>query len=176
MFPVGAYVVYQRRGVCQVEEISSRTFPHGDPAQHLYYTLRPLFAPGDETIYLPVESAGCLREVISAEEASACLEKLRQLQPDLFRSPRTHQLAAHYQELAGGSLDQQLALLKECSLKQAEARARHRRLGQVDERFLHLAQDLVYSELAVALCRTPGELQQQVEAELTAPAPAAAPL
>ena len=44
-----------------------------------------------------------------------------------------------------------LYLLKECYLKQEQAREHKKKLGLVDQRYLRLAERLVYGEFSVAL-------------------------
>ena len=166
MFPVGSYVVYQRQGVCRVEEIGSRFFPRSGQPRQLYYTLSPVFQTGSETIYVPVDGPAYLRPIMTGEEAAACLDALDRLEPDLFSTSKVHLLAAHYQELASGSLEDLLMLLKECTVKQAQAEDRKRHLGQVDERYLRLAERLVYGELAVVLHTSPQEVREQVHSRL----------
>ncbi len=149
---MGEYIICGKNGVCRVERIFNRANGSGRQPT-AYYQLAAVFETGDEKIFLPVEnSAVQLRRVITGEEAAHYLEQLPGMHPQPVYSHRQAPLVEHYQQLSdSASPDKMLYLLKECYLKQEQAREHKKKLGLVDQRYLRLAERLVYGEFSVAL-------------------------
>lgn len=161
MYAVGTPVLYRRMGVCQVESIGSPPFQKD--SDRCYYKLRALFSSSGERIYIPVDAAAALRPLIGHGEASGYLQRLPHLKPQLFRSKRPADLAAHYQGvLASCEPEKCLLLLKEIYLKQRELFAHSKKLGQVDCKYLKVVERLVCEEFAVALDTTPDSMKSRL--------------
>ena len=62
MFRVGQYVVCGNKGVCTIEDITTLDISGVDKAK-LYYILKPQYITAS-TVYVPVENASSLREVL----------------------------------------------------------------------------------------------------------------
>ena len=77
-FAKGERVVCGSRAVCRVNDVGP--LPFGAPSRD-YYTLRPIFERGCETIYAPVGCGVSMRRVMSREEAERCLESAGSVSP-----------------------------------------------------------------------------------------------
>lgn len=161
MFQTGSYVTYGKRGVCRIEETGCY-FKETMHDSREYYKMKPVFSAGD-TVYIPVENQISIRRILTSEEARECIEEIPRIQPEIFRCRQQTRLAAHYQEMVS-SCDPRilLAVIKECYIKKKEAEESHKKLGQVDARFMKCAEDLTYGELAVALDTTPDQVKRFV--------------
>lgn len=161
MYTVGTSVLYGRTGVCRIEGIGTPPFQKSDGQS--YYTLRSVFSTSGELIYIPVDTAVAMRPLIDGVQAAAYLELLPQLKPQAFSSRKPAELSAHYQEmLASCDLTDCLLLIKEIYLKQRELK----KLGQVDARYLKIAERLVCEEFAVALDADPDSIKRRLYAVL----------
>ncbi len=161
MFQTGSYVTYGKRGVCKIEETGCY-FKESMHDSREYYKMRPVFSKGD-TVYIPVDNQIPIRRILTSDEARECIEEIPQIQPEIFRCRQQTRLAAHYQEMVNTcDLRVLLAVIKECYIKKKEAEEGHRKLGQVDSRFMKCAEDLTYGELAVALDTTPDQVKHFV--------------
>ena len=150
MYEIGTSILYGRTGVCQIEDIGSPPSQKQDK-QH-YYKLRAVFSTSGELIYIPVDSTVSMRPLIDSGKASGYLELVPRLEPKAFSSRKPAELSAHYQEvLASGQPEDCLLLIKEIYLKEKELTAHNKKLGQVDARYLKIAERLVCEEFAVAL-------------------------
>lgn len=166
VYPVGASVLYGRTGVCRVEGIGTPPFQKNDG--HSYYTLRPVFSTSGESIYIPVDTGVFMRPLVNSREASGCLDLIPHLKPNAFHSRRPADLIAHYQEmLASCDLKSSLLLIKEVYDKQKE----QKKLGQVDSRYLKIAERLVCEELAVVLGTGPEAIKRRLYAAMEREAP-----
>jgi len=148
MYQVGDLIVYGSTGVCTVEEISLR-----DPLKkdHLYYILRPLFQ--NCVISTPVHNDKVsMRPVISGKEAECLIDRIPSIQVEGCYDKAMWKLSAYYESiLKEHNCLQLVKLTMSIYAKKQDMEAHKRKLGAVDERFLHRAEDLLFEELSVAL-------------------------
>ncbi len=169
MFPVGSYILYGKHGICRVDGIGTpQSRGHTGP-DRLYYELSPLFADGNEKIMVPVDSSVHIREAISSDSASEYMRKIPELEPQVFYSSQPAKLNEHYQKLTD-SYDPgvYLALIKEVYIKRQRANQLHKKLSNIDQRYLTFAQKIVCAEFAVALGTSPEQIKEQIDLSLQA--------
>lgn len=165
VYAVGTSILYGRTGVCRIEGVGPAPFQKQD--KQSYYKLRAVFSNSGELIYIPVDTAVAMRPLIDGREAACYLERLSQLEPQPFPSRKPADLAAHYQEvLATGTPENCLLLIKEIYLKEKELTAHRKKLGQVDSRYLKIAERLICEEFAVALQTAPESIRKRLYSEM----------
>ena len=166
-YAIGTSILYGRTGVCKIEDIGASPCQKRDKQR--YYKLRALFSNSGELIYIPVDSAVSMRPLIDGGAASDYLKLVPQLKPQAFASRKPAALAAHYQEvLASCRPEDCLLLIKEIYLKEKELTAHNKKLGQVDARYLKIAERLVCEEFAVALDTGPDSIRKRLYAAMGA--------
>lgn len=149
MFDMGDYIIYGGEGVCVVEDIGCPNVS-GANKDRLYYTLSPLYRTG--RVFAPVDSPVFMRPVISREEAIELIRSMPKVTGELYESSNLRFLTEHYQqaiqtyECAG-----LVKLIKDVYLKRSHVNSLGKKLGQIDERYMKRAEDMLYGELAVAL-------------------------
>lgn len=164
MYAVGTYLLYGKLGVCQVEKIGAPPFQEGEEE---YYTLRSVFSTSGGLIYIPVDAAVSVRLLVGGSEASDYLDQIPELKPEAFSSRKPAELAAHYQQVLSSCGPKNcLLLIKEIYLKEKELAAHKKKLGQMDSRYLKIAERLVCEEFAVALNTKPESIKGQVYAAI----------
>ena len=165
MYQIGDLVVHGSMGVCRVEGFSQ---PNSRD-QKQFYCLSPLYQPG--VVYTPVESSKVpLRPVMTAEDASALLEKIPQIGTEVIKERTLQLLSQRYQSvLQSGDSLQLLTLILSVREKRRQAELQNRRLGMVDERFCRQAERLLFGELAVALSMPVEEVSACITARLPEP-------
>lgn len=157
MYPVGTSILYGRTGVCRVEDIGTPHFQKDDG--QTYYTLRSVFSTSGELIYVPVDTVASMRPLIGREEAVDYLGMISQLKPKSFGSKKPVELIAHYQEMLASCHPRDcLLLIKEVYWKQKSLK----KLGQVDTRYLKIAERLVCEELAAVLDTKPESIRKRL--------------
>ena len=149
MFAQGSYIVYRNLGVCRVEKIAR---PEGIAVDRNveYYTLRPL--RGDGVIYVPVDSKGRMRLVMSRPEADALLHSLPSLKAEVCRSRDRRVLQECYNaSLQSQSGEELLRLIKSITIKEKMLADKGKKLGMIDTNSRRQAQELIYGELSCVL-------------------------
>ena len=166
MFEVGSYVMYETEGVCRVADIGPYPFGEASQSGKLYYKLCPVFKKG-ETVYVSVQTKASIRQMMTADEARRFMKRCAGIKPDILRSRKPAQLTEHYKKmLLTYQPEALISLIKEGYAKKAEAEGQSKKLGQIDQHFLHSAEEIVYGELAVALGSTVDEIREYISGKI----------
>lgn len=147
MFLKGEKVVYGQTGVCIIEEICEKELIKNQ--KRLYYVLKPINQENN-TIYAPVESEKVvIRAVITKEEAEELISKI----PEIVKSK--NELSDSKEEyrncLSTHRCSDLVKLTSQIYNKRKAALENRKKLGLVDEKYMHLAESLLFGELACAL-------------------------
>ncbi len=154
MYQIGDKIVYGGEGVCLVEAVGPLDIP-GSSQERLYYTLAPLYRSG--RIYAPVDSTVCSRPVLTRTEAEALVRRIPDIEPPLCEGWDLRTRSDHYRQLLQSQDCTSMVQVIKAVFQKRQA-AKKGRLGQVDERYMRRAEDLLYGELAVSLELTPDQV------------------
>ena len=157
MFKKGEYVVCGNNGICRVTDITTLNMA-STPKDRLYYILKPVYAESS-TVYIPVDNHKvALRAALSAEEAHALINRIPSL--DLVWVENEKQRELTYKEcLKQNTCEDYVRIIKTLYLRKQARLSKGQKIIGLDERYLKLAEDYLYGELAVAL----GIPKQKVE-------------
>lgn len=167
MFQPGEIIIYGNTGVCKVLEITHPKL-HGVDKSKEYYVLSPLFQDG--TIYSPIDNPKVfMRPVISRQQANELIDMIPGLQARPIHSGGTQQLSEQYQEyFSTHNCSDLLELIMSLYAKKQQQLSSKHKVGQIDERYMRKAEDLLYGELAVALELTPKEVPAYIAQRMKA--------
>ena len=149
MYQVGDLIIYSGEGVCRVEEIGTPKISGVDP-QRVYYTLSPVYREGK--IFIPVDTEVFMRPILTREEALELIRAIPGIQANACVERNLRTLTEFYQSLLHSHTCEDLIhLIKSAYEKQQNVLAKGKKPGQVDERFMKRAEDILHGELAIAL-------------------------
>ncbi len=149
MFQVGDYIVYGSNGICRVEEITHPDI-EGSTPDKLYYVLVPE-KTRDSRLFCPTDNNRVvLRSVITAEEAKALLEEVKEIEPLKIQSERQRD-DTYKKAMKSCDLRQCVQMIKALLIRKEEREANGKKVTVTDERYMKLAEDGLYSELALAM-------------------------
>ncbi len=149
MFQVGDYIVYGSNGICRVEEITHPDIAGSTPDK-LYYVLVPE-KTRDSRLFCPTDNNRVvLRSVITAEEAKALLEEVKEIEPLRIQSERQRD-DTYKKAMKSCDLRQCVQMIKALLIRKEEREANGKKVTVTDERYMKLAEDGLYSELALAM-------------------------
>lgn len=159
VFHVGDYIVYGSNGICKIEEITHPEIA-GIDADKLYYVLVPektrdsrLFCPTDNTRVV-------LRSVITAEEASALMKEVADIEPLQIDNERLRD-DSYKKAMRSCDLRQWIQVIKALLIRKKEREEIGKKVTMTDERYMKLAEDGLYSELALAMGKDREEIKKQ---------------
>lgn len=150
MYRAGEWVVYGSTGVCQVMAVGPAEAGRGLEKGKEYYQLSPLL--DSSVIYAPVDTKVFMRPVISRQEAEELLEGAANLEEDICYSRNLRLLTEHYKEaLQTHQCEDLLRIIRAVYVKNQACAKNGKRPGQIDQRYMKRAEELLHSELSVAL-------------------------
>lgn len=149
MYQVGELIVYGAEGVCRVVSVGPLDM-RGAQKGLDYYTLEPLYRGGK--IFTPVDTTVTTRPIMTKEEANALIAQIPDIPEEIYENSNPRLLNEHYQAYLKSydSMDQ-IRLIRAIYAKGRNAAGKGRHLGQVDERAIKRAEEMLHGELAAAL-------------------------
>lgn len=148
MFEVGEYVVYGSKGVCRIEDITHIEISGADK-NRLYYVLTPIDSGGK--IYAPTDNQKItMRKVITREEADRLIKEMPEIEVLWFADDK--QREAKYKEVMR-TCDYRswVSIVKTLYLRKKERTAQGKKVTSLDEKYMRVAENELYSELSLSL-------------------------
>ncbi len=147
MLKVGERVVYGKTGVCIVEGQCEKELVRNQ--KRMYYVLKPLNSE-NSTIYAPVEGNKVfVRPVMTKDEAEDLISRI----PEITESSADIELNREQYEamISTHNCEDLVGLTFRLYHKKKSALENRKKPGYVDERYMALAEKLLFGELACAL-------------------------
>ena len=149
MFQKGDYIIYGSSGVCLVEAVGPMEMA-GVIKGKLYYTLRPVYS-GSSTIFTPTDNRQIvMRYILTQGEAEGLVETITLIEPLEIGDERKRE-ETYREILKECDPGVCIKLLKTLYHRQYLRVESGKKVAAVDERYLKMAEDCVFGELAVAL-------------------------
>lgn len=145
MYQVNDLVIY-RRNVCKVIEKKL-----SDVTGEMCYVLEPYEErSADISIQVPVSNrGGHLRSLVTKDEVHELCKRAKDVEP--IRSKPANIKSKYQAKMNTDNLDDLVCIIKTTSARNRERMKKNKKLAEVDCNFLKEAENLLYSELALAL-------------------------
>ena len=162
MFKIGDYVAHYKQGICEVADIGKLSMSCSDKEKE-YYTLKPLYDTGG-TLYTPVANErGQIRDVITADEARMLIADMPNIEqitvPDEKKREGMYREALHSNRCRDW-----ISIIKTSYLRRVRRLAMGKKSINVDDKYLGIAEDFLFGELAVALGMPKKEVKEYIMA------------
>ena len=149
MYLVGEYIVYGTSGVCKVEAVGSMQMS-GVNKDKLYYTLAPLYSKGSK-VYTPVDNDKVvMRPVFTKEEAKELIEQIPTIEL-LWVADKKRREDIYKAALRTCDCREWIKIIKTLYLRKMSRIAEGKKVTVSDGKYLHMAEERLYEELALAL-------------------------
>lgn len=151
MYSSGDLIIYGNTGVCEVSGITTLEGVRGADINKEYYVIHPVFQEG--TIYTPVGNTKVfMRPVISKEEAENLIDAIPDIQAEAYINQSIQQLSEHYEAvLKTHNCADLIELTMSIYNKKEFLEGQKKKIGQIDEKFMKIAEDILYGELSVVI-------------------------
>ncbi len=160
MYKINDLIVYGKTGVCKITDITVPENISLDRNQ-LYYVLQPLYQ--DYLIYTPVNTKVFMRPIISAEDAERLIEMIPTTQAEAYYNGHIQALSQHYAAIIEAyNCEDLIELTMSIYAKEQVFKQQKRKLGQIDQRYMKQAEELLFGEIAVALDMPIDEVQKYI--------------
>jgi len=149
MFSIGEYIIYGTKGVCQVTDVTTMNLD-GVPKDTKYYILQPWNQSGSRIFVSVDNQKTIMRKTLSKEEAEALIEEIPGIGEIWVDNDKARE--EKYKECIRSCDCRELVrIIKTLFLRREERLKAGKKITTTDERYLKMAEDHLYSELAVAL-------------------------
>lgn len=149
MFQAGDVIVCGTHGVCRVEKVGPLSSAVAD-RDRLYYTLKPLYERGS-VVFTPVDNEKMvIRPVISREEALRLIDGIRDAEALGIEDDRKRE-ENYKTALKSCRAEELVKMIKTINARKRSRAARGKKATDADSRYVKLAEDYLYGELAISL-------------------------
>lgn len=147
MFKVGDYVVYGNTGVCKIEDIGP--LPIGNKDKD-YYTLVPVYGRNSK-LYTAVDSDKVvIRRILTKEESGSLIDEMEEI-GTLSICDEKRREEIYKETMKTCDCREWVRMIKTLYLRKMERLSRGKKVTSSDERYLSMAEDNLYGELAFSL-------------------------
>lgn len=149
MFKKGDYVIYGSTGICCVVGVTTVDMA-GIPKDRLYYILRPE-GMVESKIFIPVDNKKkMIRKVISKREAEELIEEIPEIETlDIVNDKLREE--KYKQCIQSCDCRELIRIIKTIYLRDKKRMEQGKKATAVDERYLRLAEENLYTELSILL-------------------------
>lgn len=149
MYKIGEYIIYGNDGVCKVEDVGVLNIS-GINKKRIYYTLKPLYENGK--IFTPIDTSVFMRSLITYEEVQQLIESIPYIKEKKCNEKNSRLLQIYYKNLLQThECSDLLTLIEGVYEKKDNAIKKGKKLGQIDNRFMKVAEGLIKDEFSVVL-------------------------
>lgn len=149
MFNVGDYVVYGTNGVCKVTSIGPIDCP-GVSMERLYYTMTPCYIR-DSSVSTPVDNTRVvMRKVMTRAEAENLIDRMDEIDELEVREEKKREVE-YKSILLSCDPEEIVGLIKTISERIKKRTGEGKKITSSDSKYIHIAEDSLYGELAIAL-------------------------
>lgn len=161
MFDVGEFVVYGNEGVCKVDQVGPINMD-GARKERIYYTLVPVYSKGSK-VFTPVDNCNIIiRPIITEDEANKLIENITSIDA-LWVNDDKKREESYKSAIKQCDVREYVRIIKSLYEKKQIRIAEGKKTSTSDDRYLKLAENFLYGELAVAL----GIEREEVEEYIT---------
>ena len=153
MFNVGEYVVHGNDGVCKVEAVEPMS-----GTDRIYYTLVPVYSSGSK-LFVPTDSTKVVtRAVISKNEVKKLMDEWDDIDVLSVENDKKRE-EVYKAALRSCDCRQWVKLIKTSYQRNQMRMANGKKATTSDERYLHMAQENLFGEMAIPLEMSRGEAE-----------------
>lgn len=161
MYKIGEFVVYGNDGVCEVEDISKLDI-QGINEKKNYYILKPMHENGK--IFAPTDTSVFMRPVATHEEIDKIIREIPLIEESEYDTKNMRLLQEYYKELfKNHNCIDLLTIVVNLSDKKADLEKKGKKLGQVEEKYLKSAKNLLENEFSVVLGIPKEEIEDYIK-------------
>lgn len=158
MFEVGQFIVYGSSGVCKVVDIGKIEMT-GMPKDRIYYTLEPCYTKGSRILTPTDNTKTIMRRLMTKQEADQLIDNVNEIET-LWIADERRREESYKSMIAKCDCHELVKVIKTIYLRKQKRIAAGKKVTISDEKYFKLAEDNLYSELAIVLDMTKEEARE----------------
>ncbi len=156
MYLIDEYVVHTTGGICRVAEIAPLAIPGADK-NALYYYLMPIRENGSK-VFVPVNNESAIRKVCTEEEAWNLIDEIPCIEELIVENDKMREVS-YKAIIKSCDLRQLVSIIKSLMTRKREREEAGKRSTATDDKYLKIAEENLFSELAFAIGRNKLEMR-----------------
>ncbi len=147
MFEIGQFIIYGNNGVCKVVDIGTIDMD-GISKERLYYTLEPYYVKGSRILTPTDNKKTVMRPLMTREDAETLFRQVKHMEM-LWVPEEKKREEAYKSVIATCDWNEWMKVIKTIYFRQQKRMEEGKKITVSDERYFKLAENCLYSELAV---------------------------
>ncbi|MCI8373358.1 MAG: CarD family transcriptional regulator [Lachnospiraceae bacterium] len=147
MFEIGQYIVYGSSGVCKVVDIGKSNLS-GMSEDRLYYTLEPCYSQKSRILTPTDNKKTVMRCLMTREEADDMIDHAQEAEILWIDNERSRE-SEYKNVIAKCDCYELIRVIKTIYVRKQERVADGKKVTVSDEKYFKIAEDNLYSELAI---------------------------
>ena len=161
MFEKDQLIMCGGHGVCRVVDVTGNPIDRLDKVRK-YYVLEPVFEKGS-TVYTPVDNDKVImRRIMNKEEAEELVDKITQINTVWIQEEKNRE-QMYKEAIRTYDCQSLVQIIKTLYLRKQDRLKEGKKVLSSDEQYLRKAEELLYSEMSLALSIP----REEVEAYIT---------
>ncbi|BDH60198.1 hypothetical protein CD30_14375 [Ureibacillus massiliensis 4400831 = CIP 108448 = CCUG 49529] len=162
MYNIGDLIIYSSHGICEIDDITEKTFSEETKT---YYVMHPLNNQ-QLVIHIPINSKKLnLSDVVDKKTAMKIIDSFKNLGVEWIEK-NNHRIHIYSEAIKKGDRFEIAKIVNTLMAKQKDDEANGKKLGNQDVKLLNTIQNSLFSELALSLNTTTEDIYNQVERNL----------
>ena len=164
MLDVGECVIYGSHGLCSVRDILVPSFLERGKEKEYYQMISAVDA--GSVLYVPVDGAeDKIREVIASDEAEGLIDEIEYV-PKIDLPDGKKAEPAIMEIIKRNLAEEMMSLVKSLRHIKAVRESEGKKFASLNEKYLNIAEKLLYTELAFSLKAEKDDIKRRVLEEL----------
>ena len=165
MFEVGEFIMCGGHGVCRVASITGNPIDKLDKKRK-YYILEPVFEKGS-TIYTPVDNEKVImRRILDEKEAKELIGKIPDIETVWIKEEKTRE-QMYKEAIRTYNCHSLVQIIKTLYMRRQDRVMQGKKVLSSDEYYLKKAEELLYSEISIALSIPKESVEGYINDEIT---------
>ena len=164
MFEVGEYIMCGGHGVCRVKSITGNPIDKLDKKRK-YYILEPVFEKSS-TIYTPVDNEKVLmRRIMDEKDAKELIEQIPDIETVWIKEEKSRE-QMYKEAIRTYDCQSLVQIIKTLYLRKMDRVSQGKKVLSSDEFYLKKAEELLYSEMSIALSIPKENVEEYISEEI----------
>ena len=160
MFEKGQLIMCGGHGVCRVVNVIGNPIDRLDKVRK-YYVLEPVFEKGS-TVYTPVDNDKVImRRILNKEEAEELVGRIAEIDTVWIREEKGRE-QMYKEAIRTYDCQSLVQIIKTLYLRRQSRLKEGKKVLSSDEQYLHKAEELLYSEMSLALSIPKDEVETYI--------------
>lgn len=164
MFEIGEFIMCGGHGVCRVASITGNPIDKLDKKRK-YYILEPVFEKGS-TIYTPVDNEKVvMRRILDEKKAKKLIKQIPDIKTVWIREEKTRE-QMYKEAIRTYDCESLVQIIKTLYMRKQDRVLQGKKVLSSDEHYLKKAEELLYSEMSIALSIPREHVEEYINKEI----------